>query len=196
MTDMHNNEMRQRILDAADDLFSKRGYAAVTLRDIAGVVGIKHASLYYYAPGGKEDLFVEVMERSLRRHHDGMVAAIAGAGDDFRAQMYAVADWFMAQPPLDLLRMTQADMPAVEDKAKAERLMWLAYESLRKPIATAVVRAAGAGELDVLDPDQAALSFVALMQNIHNIPPWFSLADRRLVAHQTVDMLLKGWLKR
>ena len=105
-----NNETRQRILDAAEELFSKRGYAAVRLRDIAGAVGMRHASLYYYAPKGKQQLFVEVMERNFARHLEGLAAAISGAGDDLRAQMYAVAEWLITQPPLDFGRMQQSDM--------------------------------------------------------------------------------------
>jgi len=47
-------------------LFSKRGYIRVRLRDIASAMGMKHASLYYYAPAGKQQLFIEVVERNLQ----------------------------------------------------------------------------------------------------------------------------------
>lgn len=50
MSDLPQNETRTRLLDAADGLFSRRGHTAVTLRDIASKVGMRHASLYYYAP--------------------------------------------------------------------------------------------------------------------------------------------------
>ena len=50
---MTETEMYARILDAAAELFSTRGYEAVTLRDIGNAVSIRHASLYHYAPKGK-----------------------------------------------------------------------------------------------------------------------------------------------
>src|SRR5690348_6377925 len=102
MTDIPTNENREQILKVAEELFSKRGFAAVTLRDIAAAVGMRHASLYYYAPGGKEALFVEVMRRSFHRHREGMAQAIADAGDDFSDQMNAVSTWIISQPPMDL----------------------------------------------------------------------------------------------
>ncbi|MBZ0309485.1 MAG: TetR/AcrR family transcriptional regulator, partial [Anaerolineae bacterium] len=52
----------------AEHLFAERGYTAVTLRDIAEAVGLRHASLYHHVPGGKEALFIEVTERTMKRH--------------------------------------------------------------------------------------------------------------------------------
>ncbi len=40
------SDTRQRILDAAVDLFSRKGYAAVSVREIARAVGIKESSMY------------------------------------------------------------------------------------------------------------------------------------------------------
>ncbi|NDJ52513.1 MAG: helix-turn-helix transcriptional regulator, partial [Chloroflexi bacterium] len=68
------SEARQRVLEVAERLFSTRGYKDVRLQDIAKELGIKTASLYYHAPGGKEELFVEVIERGLARHHQGLQA--------------------------------------------------------------------------------------------------------------------------
>ena len=39
---------RATILAAAEDLFSKRGYAATRLEDVADVVGLTRAALFYY----------------------------------------------------------------------------------------------------------------------------------------------------
>lgn len=51
---------RQRILDAAFDLFGARGFHAVSLRDIASAVGVTHVTvLHYFA--SKDDLLVELM---------------------------------------------------------------------------------------------------------------------------------------
>ena len=45
MTDGRHTNTRERILDAALDLMSERGYGAVSVRDLADAVGIKGASL-------------------------------------------------------------------------------------------------------------------------------------------------------
>ncbi|GCE21918.1 TetR/AcrR family transcriptional regulator [Dictyobacter kobayashii] len=44
---------RERVLDAAELLFARQGYASVTLRAIAAQVGIHHTSLYHHVPGAK-----------------------------------------------------------------------------------------------------------------------------------------------
>ena len=113
MTDAPPNLTLQRILDAAEAQFSERGYVPVRLRDIAAAIGAKHTVLYYYLPGGKEQLYVDVMTRSLQRHRLGMEAAIAQAGPDLRRQMQAVAAWLLSQPPLNLARMEASDFPAI-----------------------------------------------------------------------------------
>lgn len=42
------NETKQKILDAALDLFSQNGVSAVSIRDICKVVAIKESSVYYH----------------------------------------------------------------------------------------------------------------------------------------------------
>jgi AcrR family transcriptional regulator len=191
MHDLPNNETRARLLDAAEALFAARGYAAVKLRDIAAAVQLRHASLYYYVPGGKEQLYVEVMERNLQRHRQGMADAIERAGPDLRQQLYAVADWLVAQPPLDVTRMYQADMPAL-DPAQAERLSEVAFDALRMPIVTALEAAYTRGEISAPDRHMAALALVSLVQSIHGVPVPITPAERQSIGRSLVDMLLDG----
>jgi AcrR family transcriptional regulator len=195
MHSLPDNETRTRLLDVAEELFSTRGYTAVRLRDIANALGMRHASLYYYAPGGKEELYLEVMERTMRRHHAGLERAIAEAGSEFRAQIYAVVDWLAAQPPLDVVRMNQADMPELAPD-KAERLMVLAYDSLSLPIGQAIRQAMDAGQITVPDVDLAALGLVSLIESVHAIPQAYAGGDLARIGRQFADMLLDGWLRR
>ena len=47
---------KDRILEIALDLFSKRGFSAVSIRDISSTVGIKESTIYYYFTN-KQDIF-------------------------------------------------------------------------------------------------------------------------------------------
>ncbi|OPY30044.1 MAG: DNA-binding transcriptional repressor AcrR [Methanocella sp. PtaU1.Bin125] len=47
---------RQKILDTAIDLFSKKGYEAVSMQDIAAAVGIRKSSIYSHFKGKDEIL--------------------------------------------------------------------------------------------------------------------------------------------
>lgn len=193
--DSSNNETHQMILDVADEMFSTYGYNATRLRDIASKVGIKHASLYYYVPGGKEQLYVEVMERNFQRHRAGMTRALEQAGDDLRAQMQAVSDWLLSQPPLDLVRMQQNDMPAIAPE-QARRLIWLAYDALRLPLREVLAVAHDRGEIAVRDLDMAVMAFVSLIESIHGIPLEYVSVPRDRIAADMVHMLLDGWRTR
>jgi AcrR family transcriptional regulator len=51
------------ILDAAERLFYERGYAGVTVRDIAEHVGVSHALVHQYW-GSKADIFAAVLARN------------------------------------------------------------------------------------------------------------------------------------
>lgn len=45
---MSQDDTKQKILDVSLDLFSRRGYAAVSVRDICKPVGIRESSVYYH----------------------------------------------------------------------------------------------------------------------------------------------------
>lgn len=192
-----DNATYQLILDAADKLFSERGYTAITLQDIARAVKMRHASLYYYAPNGKEQLYVEVMERNFKLHSEGLTNVIIEAGDDFHAQIHAVAHWFATHPPLDLGRIVRSDMPAI-NKADAERLLELSIQSLRVPIAAILRNAVRKGLITLPDIEFAAMGLVGLLQSVHNIPRRYLPAQEDLVqaARSSADMLLFGWFNR
>lgn len=190
-----DNETRNRILDTAEQLFASRGYAAVKLRDIAAAVDIHHASLYYYMPGGKKQLFVEVMRRNLERHQQGLTSAIQSAGDDLRAQLHAVGDWMIDQPPLDIGRMQEADMRAISPE-NASELMQLAYDSLGGPLVAALAQARDAGVIQTADLDMVAMVLVSVIQSIHAIPGDHDRRTRKALAMRSVDLLLDGLLVR
>ncbi len=180
---------RERVLDAAEKLFTERGYAAVTLRDIAQAVGLNHASLYHHVPGGKEELYVEVMERGLKRHHDGLESAIAGAGDDWRAQLRAAAYWLIEQPPLDITRMRLSDMPALS-QANAERLNREVYELLLAPIARVFHRARK--ETDQATAMLLTGMFLFMVEGVHSAPPFGVPMTRRQMADMMLDVMVNG----
>lgn len=192
-----NNQTHSRILDVAEALFSARGYTSVRLRDIASEIGIKHAALYYYAPGGKEQLYMDVMTRNLQRHRLGMEAAIATAGPILRDQMRAVAHWLLSQPPINLARMEASDFPAIGSD-NAQKLSLLIFDSLRVPLQDALERAQAEGTVDVQNAGLAAITFTSLVQTVRKqaeAEP-VGASETSAIVDELIDMLLCGWLKR
>jgi AcrR family transcriptional regulator len=72
---------RRLILEAAAGLFRQQGYAGVSMRDIAGAVGMKTGSLYYHFPG-KENLVEEILELGTQGAFASARAAVEALGED------------------------------------------------------------------------------------------------------------------
>jgi AcrR family transcriptional regulator len=70
---------RRSILEAAAGLFRQRGYAAVSLRDIAEAVGMKTGSLYYHF-NSKESLVEEILSLGTQGAFDASKAAVEALG--------------------------------------------------------------------------------------------------------------------
>lgn len=60
------SESRAKILDVAEALFARRGYAGVGLAEVAAGVGLRKSSLFHHFPT-KLDLYSEVIARVLDR---------------------------------------------------------------------------------------------------------------------------------
>lgn len=191
--DQHTDTMspRERVLQAAELCFMARGYAAVTLRDIAAEVGIKHTSLYHHVPGGKEELFVEVVERSLARHRRGIRESIDRVEPTLRARLHAISDWFLSQSPMDLVRMTQSDMPALRPDL-AERLVTMTYETLLRPVEQVLVDAAAAGEMRDGDLGLVAGGLVGMIQSLFSVPGHAIQGSRSEMGRKLIDIVLDG----
>ena len=195
MKRLPQNETRERIMDSAEKLFMARGFNAVKLRDIAEEVGMKHASLYYYVPKGKDQLFAEVVRRSMARHNQQMKLSVKNAGDDFQQQVYAISDWLTSQPPIDLPRMAGVDLPALSPEL-AKELETLVMVSLNEPIVDMFQQAKQNGVAEIDNTGMASMSLLTVLQSIHHIPPIYVPDGLQAFGRRLVDMLLKGWLAR
>lgn len=67
--------VKDRLLDAAEELFCEHGFEGTSIRDIAASAGGNIASVNYYF-GGKEKLYEEVWRRHLIPMRDARIASI------------------------------------------------------------------------------------------------------------------------
>ena len=70
-----NKGVRDRLLDAAEELFCEHGFEGASIRDIAATAECNIASVNYYF-GGKEKLYQEVWRRHLILMRDVRIASI------------------------------------------------------------------------------------------------------------------------
>jgi AcrR family transcriptional regulator len=74
-----NGSVRQRLLTAATDLFTQRGYAATTVREIVGAVGVTKPVLYYYFQN-KEGIYLELMRRAFTKLDELITGSVGDRG--------------------------------------------------------------------------------------------------------------------
>ena len=189
------SDARQRVLDVAEELFMARGYSAITLRDIADALHMKQASLYYHFPEGNEQLFIAVATRTFARHQVGMQGAIDQAGPNLRSQLQALAAWFNAQPPINLMGMMHADMPALHP-AQREKLGQVAYDSMFTPLRSMFTAAQQRGEIRLVQPDLLAGFFLTLLDSLNHAVGRPGAPTRAAMTAEIVTLLLDGLLRR
>jgi AcrR family transcriptional regulator len=182
---------RERVMDVAERLFARKGYNAVTLRDIASEIGIHHTTVYHHVPGGKEQLFIDVVERNLAHHRQGLTSAIDGAPPDIRSQLRAVADWLLSQPPMDLVRLVYSDLPSI-DPVQADRLSRIAFETMLLPIEAILRKAQEQGAIEYEDLILAAGTFIGMIESLYAVPQQVTIKSRQTMAYEMVDLLLNG----
>lgn len=72
-------QMRERLLDAAEQRFGEHGYAATSIRSIVDQAGVTTALVHYYF-GNKKGLLLAVLDRALEPAA-GAITQLAGKAD-------------------------------------------------------------------------------------------------------------------
>lgn len=183
---------RARVLDAAEKLFMERGYASVTMRDIADALGVKQAALYYHAPKGKEQLYREVVAHNMTRQREGLEKAIATAAPELEAQLGAIADWLVEQAPVDMMRMVRSDAIQISQEY-AKEVIQQVDQSMMQPIVGVIRAAQTRGEVRPIVPEMIAGMVLAIV----NWVVYFDSTQRfhvpgKVMMRQVIDVMLHG----
>jgi AcrR family transcriptional regulator len=154
-----------RLLHAAVALFSRKGYAATSTREVAALLGLQKASLYYHIES-KEDLLYFICQSSLQRIRSDVTAAISEVRDPLeriRALMRAHLESMLRDQ--DEHSTTLSEMHSLSPE-RFSRLLALrhGYEDLVRSV-LADAQAAGAirGDIDV---KYLCLSLLGLLNRV------------------------------
>jgi AcrR family transcriptional regulator len=104
------HESRRLILDTAARLFREEGYAATSLRDIAGECGMKAGSLYYHF-ASKDEIVSEVLRTGVERTFSHVRRAVMALPPDASAEsLLGTAVLAHLQAMLELHDYTSANL--------------------------------------------------------------------------------------
>jgi AcrR family transcriptional regulator len=191
-TVMSGSEGRERVLREARALFLERGYAEVSMQQIADAAGMTKASLYYHFRN-KEELFAQVVRHEGERLLQGAMAELDGV-DSFEEQLKRAAIFAFRATKLDIGRLMSDFQRHVSEECQ-QRLRRDEEDHLNpmKALLPYFKRAKSRGELKDVDPTTAIPLFFAMIGGMlkfsqHN--PKIQLGDE--LADTLVDIYLRG----
>lgn len=153
---------RQRLLDAALELFSRKGYAATSVRELVEAAGVTKPVLYYYFRN-KEDIYLALIQNGLEEFHQTACRLKAASGplrERITGYCTGLLDIFMAR--LQVARLMYAiyygppqGAPPVDFDAAFSAMLLDVAAMLQEGITT--------GELAGISVEDAAWSIVSIL---------------------------------
>jgi len=186
-TGSHSDITGPRVRNAALRLFARHGYAAVSMRQIAGEVGVQAGALYNYTPD-KQTLLFELM----RDHMEELLQVVPQpeVGPLVRLEAFVRFHIGFHHARPDAVFIAYMELRNLEpgNFAEIERLRGQ-YEAVLERI---LEEGAAAGDFDVSDPKIATLAVIAMLTGVTT---WFRPGGRlslEAVQDQYWDMVRKA----
>lgn len=161
-------ETQALIFTEARRLFNLKGYAGMTLREVASGVGIEAQSLYNYTPS-KQDLVGSLMKSGTLSIQAAVDQAIATSETTAAAQLWAATSAHTKHYcSLDQVVMVREGLVHLDDERRAGILGLLkTYENTFKDI---LRRGVDSGEFRALDVTPTCFAILGMGESVVN---WF-----------------------
>ncbi len=156
MAERDGNRTREAILDAAEDLFARRGFDGTSIQQIGDAAGVARSTPAYFF-GGKQALYESVLARVVARAREAMARAYA-EGDGGRSPEDAVESFVGAL--LDFLAREQNFVRLVQRESLGDGSR--VAEFFGRPIDEAVTALSPAAEKAGISPERLLLDLAAL----------------------------------
>jgi AcrR family transcriptional regulator len=129
---MNPDDPKHRILDTAEPLFFQNGYRHVSMKQIAQELALVSSALYYHFPGGKEQLYLTVLQR---RFEACRLVIESGyrQHSSLRDFLKHLAWWYVDQPPMNMQVIMQMDFPFLT-KVGHQQLLRISDEGFFQPL--------------------------------------------------------------
>ena len=190
---MPEEETRQRILDAAVQLFSERGYDGATTRAIAALAGVNEVTLFRQF-GSKKSLF-----QAMLRHNSALpgleFALRERLTGDYRQDLLILATQVLA---LLHARRKEILMLLAEAERRPEMLEMVAFVPMqqRQMVSDYLKWQMVQGHMRPMDPDLAAQGLLGMLLGyclgLTLLPETLRRMSLEEVAAQFVDLFVEG----
>jgi AcrR family transcriptional regulator len=182
----------ERILEAALQVFSQKGYDAASTREICEQAGITKPTLYYFY-GSKEGVYRALVDAAFEEYRAMVEEAMARPGtlrDRFRKMAEMMFERAHARPQMVRFLFSAVysfNSPIVLHVQKL-------HEGVVARIAEVVTAAADAGEIRRDDMTvRMTVLFGALVEAVSNFMISGNPKLTRKLAHSIIDTIFEGW---
>lgn len=167
--------VRTRLLEAAGDLFARKGYAATTVREIVERAGVTKPVLYYHF-GSKEGIYLALMREAFDIFNATLDGALAGGGSARQRIERVFASVFeLMVEHLDVLRVIHAIYYGPPQGAPS--FDFDAYhQSLVDTLRALVEEGMRSGEFRLADPGEVTWAVIGAL----------SVAEGIILGHQEI----------
>lgn len=159
-------ERRDQIVQAAVELFSRRGFRGTITREVAEAVGISEAALFKYF-ATKEDLYTAIIET--KSQTETVIAKATAAADlrDDAGVFRAVGMHFLEEVQRDPTLMRLLLFSALEGHELSDMFFQSRVRRLHEFLADYIRSGTAAGRFRCMDPLLAARAFLGMV--FHNL---------------------------
>jgi len=172
----NRDRTKEAILNAAEDVFARRGFDATTLEQIGTGSGFSRSTAAYFF-GSKSDLYEAVLARVIARAEQAMLAAFAQARPDSRPED-AVATYVSVY--LDFLATDHAYLRLIQRESLGD--VSRVAQLFGRPVDEAVTALTPAAEKAGVSAQQLLLDLTALcwypFAHEHTLLPALGLSPR------------------
>ena len=182
---------RQVVLEAAESLFSERGFAGTSMRDIAGVSGISQPLIHHHF-GCKQELYVAVRRRGIHDFAERFPDLAIGGDQplDVRSELTRIFDYLLEnQVCLRLIGWARLEgmQPTLPEEAELTRSMVRRIERAQQ---LGLIRR----DIEPVNLSAMLLSFIIYW--LENRPHFGQVAagtvDDRAYLEQAISLLERG----
>ncbi|MDO7906490.1 TetR/AcrR family transcriptional regulator [Paenibacillus sp. JX-17] len=158
-----------QIRDAALMYFASHGYEGTSLREIAEEAGIKKPSIYAHYKG-KEDLFIQVVRYAFEQEQRNLLELFRKQGEaPLQERMKALLIWLneeYSSNPAAKFMLRVAYFPPASLQGEIMDIVYPFLDRLERGITRLIQREIAEGKLGQLDPQQAAIALMTLLDGV------------------------------
>lgn len=171
---------RAQLLDAAEEIFGRKGFHETTLKEVAELAEFSVGSLYAFFEG-KDELFRQIFVRRGDEFMPALAELLADPDDDPRTQLHAVVDFevgfFRRHPHFGRLYLRYASATAPSSEREVDAVVLERYQEAMAQQAELIRRGQAAGTFHGGDAEVLSRIFSGLMAAFQAMDPAVATGD-------------------